>query len=203
MQPGRANCLRDNRMMAFRFPSSPSPGRRRSACAIWPPNANPDAGDRPARTRHRKLWQRGSSCSIGVCFSPRVAPSFHARPSSACPGLAVASRRIACRRDAGREDWICVQADDLSCQRTTRRMRTGLRPCSKQYWRPAPSMSRNHAVTGRQGGHHGIRHRLVGLTSVWPQLAASCAAATPAPKSPWPAIPRPNTSLTPSAAPSP
>lgn len=44
---------------------------------------------------------------------------------------------------------------------------------------------------------------LTGLTSVWPQLAASCAAATPAPKSPWPAIQQPNASVTPPAAPSP
>jgi hypothetical protein len=44
---------------------------------------------------------------------------------------------------------------------------------------------------------------LTGLTSVWPQLAASCAAATPAPKSPWPAIQQPNASVAPPAAPSP
>ncbi|MGY4428315.1 hypothetical protein ACVWWO_000792 [Bradyrhizobium sp. F1.13.1] len=44
---------------------------------------------------------------------------------------------------------------------------------------------------------------LTGLTSVWPQLATSCAAATPAPKSPWPAIQQPNASVTPPAATSP
>lgn len=42
-----------------------------------------------------------------------------------------------------------------------------------------------------------------GLPSAWKQLEASCPAATDAPKSPWPAVPSPNVSTTPSAAPAP